>query len=369
MTMMRASDVARAIEAFAPLSYQESYDNSGFQAGDPQTEIKGILFTLDITEAVVEEARARGCSMIVAHHPVIFGGLKRLTGASYVERVVMAALRHGIVLYASHTNLDNVRNGVNAVFADKLGLQSQRILQPMDGSLNKLYTYVPTANAETLRDALFAAGAGAIGKYSECSFGLEGSGTFRAASDANPTIGEAGGPRETQAETKLEVLVPRHLERKVLQALFTNHPYEEVAYEMIRLQNANQELGAGLIGELPLPMEPAAFLRHLKDRMGAACVRHTELPGKPVQRVAICGGSGSFLLKQAIAQGADAFVSADYKYHQFFDAEGRILIADIGHWESEQYTIELLRDIIAEKNPTFALLLSQTKTNPVNYFI
>lgn len=366
--MMQASDVIRAIEAFAPLSYQESYDNSGLQAGDVQTVVTGILFSLDITEAVVEEAHSRSCNMIVAHHPVIFGGLKRLTGATYVERVVMLALRNGIVLYAAHTNLDNMRNGVNAVFADRLGLQHQRILQPMDGSLSKLYTYVPLPNLEAVRTALFKAGAGQIGKYSECSFSQDGKGTFRPAADADPHIGEAGGARESVAEAKLEVLVPRHAERSVMQALFGSHPYEEVAFEIVRLQNANQDLGAGMVGELPEPMEPRAFLQHLKERMGAACVRHTALPAAAVQRVAICGGSGSFLLKQAIQAGADAFVTADYKYHQFFDAEGRILIADIGHWESEQYTVELLRDIIAEKKPTFALLLSETKSNPVNYF-
>lgn len=367
--MNTASEIARAIEAFAPLTYQESYDNSGFQAGDPSTVVTGILFSLDITEAVVEEAGSRGCNMIVAHHPVIFGGLKRLTGATYVERVVMLALKNGIVLYASHTNLDNVHNGVNAVFASKLGLMRQRILAPLDGGLHKLFTYVPKDKADVVREALFAAGAGRVGKYSECSFSLNGTGTFRPGENTTPAIGEAGGTRESVEEEKIEVLVPRHLERPVLQALFNAHPYEEVAYEMIRLQNANQDLGAGMIGELPQQMEPENFLRHLKNTMGAACVRHTELPRKPIQRVAVCGGSGSFLLNKAIAAGADVFVTADYKYHQFFDAEGKILIADIGHWESEQYTIELLRDIIAEKNPTFALLLSATKTNPVNYFI
>jgi dinuclear metal center YbgI/SA1388 family protein len=367
--MIHVSDVIHAIESFAPLSYQESYDNSGLQAGDPQTAVSGVLFSLDITEAVVEEARRRNCNMIVAHHPVIFGGLKRLTGGTSVERVIMLALRHGIVLYAAHTNLDNMRHGVNAVFANKLGLEHQRILQPMDGSLSKLYTYIPRNHFEKVRQALFDAGAGSIGKYSECSFALEGTGTFRPAADADPHIGSAGGARESVPEDRLEVLVPRHLERKVLQALFGSHPYEEVAFELIRLQNANQELGAGMIGELPQPMEPLAFLRHLKERMGAGCIRHTELLPRQVRRIAICGGSGSFLLKQALAAGADVFVTADYKYHQFFDAEGQIVIADIGHWESEQYTVELLRDIIAEKNPTFALLLSETKSNPVNYFI
>jgi dinuclear metal center YbgI/SA1388 family protein len=365
---MRAADIIAVIETFAPPVYQESYDNSGLQVGHADTDIQSALLTLDITEAVIDEALVRGCDMIIAHHPIIFSGLKRLSGRSYVERVVEKAIRENILLYAAHTNLDNARAGVNAIIAEKLGLQKTAILQMMRSSLRKLYTYAPQNAAEKVRDALFAAGAGAIGKYRECSFSTPGTGTFRPEADANPAIGEAGGLREWVDEVKIEVIVPQHLEARVLRALFDAHPYEEVAFEFIQLHNANQELGAGLVGELAAPMEGHAFLAHVKSAMNTPCIRHTAPPGRPVQKIALCGGSGSFLLKEALAAGADAFITADYKYHQFFDADGRILIADIGHWESEQFTPELLRRILAEKLPTFATLLSKTKTNPVHYF-
>jgi dinuclear metal center YbgI/SA1388 family protein len=365
---MLATDIISILESFAPPAYQESYDNSGLQVGNPATEITGVLLTLDITEAVVEEAARRGCNMIVAHHPIIFSGLKRLAGRTYVERVVMLALKKDIVLYAAHTNLDNARAGVNAMIAEKLGLGQTSILQMMTTTLRKLYTFAPHDAADKVREALFAAGAGDIGKYRECSFNMPGTGTFKPDADANPVIGEAGGPRKQVDEVKIEVLVQQHKEARILKALFDAHPYEEVAFEFIHLHNANQELGAGLIGMLPEPMEEETFLKMLKTQMNTACIRHTELLQKTIQKVAVCGGAGSFLLKEAIVSGADVFITADYKYHQFFDADGRILIADIGHWESEQFTPELLQRILGKKLPNFALLLSETKTNPVNYF-
>lgn len=365
---MKVRDIVQAIEAFAPVAFQESYDNSGLQVGDMNAEVKGCLLTLDVTEEIVKEAMERGCNMIVAHHPVIFSGLKRLTGANYVQRVVQMAIKNDINIYAAHTNLDNMRGGVNAKIAEKLGLENNAILSMMMGSLRKLYTFAPAKDADKVREALFAAGAGNIGKYRECSFNTEGKGTFRPDADADPAIGTAGGPRETVEEVKIEVLVTRDKESQVLKALYAAHPYEEVAYEFIALENVNQEMGAGLVGSLPEPMEEIAFLAHIKDKMKADCIKYTRLSGKRVQKVAICGGSGSFLLKDAIRAEADVFITADFKYHQFFDAENRIVIADIGHYESEQYTVELFLDILTEKFPNFAFLLSGLSTNPVKYF-
>jgi dinuclear metal center YbgI/SA1388 family protein len=365
---MRAIDIISILESFAPPVYQESYDNSGLQVGDPAAEVTGVLLTLDITEVVVEEAARRGCNMIVAHHPIIFSGLKRLAGRSHVERVVMLALKKDILIYATHTNLDNARAGVNAMIAEKLGLEKTSILQMMTTTLRKLYTFAPLDAADRVREALFAAGAGDIGKYRECSFNTQGAGTFKPDADADPAIGEAGGPREQVAEVKIEVLVQQHKEARILKALFDAHPYEEVAFEFIHLHNANQELGAGLVGTLPAPMDGRDFLQMLKRQMNTECIRHTALLQKPIQKVALCGGAGSFLLKEAMAAGADVFITGDYKYHQFFDADGRILIADIGHGESEQFTPQLLQRILGEKLRNFALLLSETKTNPVNYF-
>jgi dinuclear metal center YbgI/SA1388 family protein len=365
---MQVKDIMQVIETFAPLAYQESYDNSGLQVGDPNDEVKGILLSLDVTEQILEEAMQRSCNMIVAHHPLIFSGLKRLSGRNYVERIVQKAIKNDINIYAAHTNLDNVRNGVNARIAQKLELQSTAILQMKMSTLSKLYTFAPQKDADKVRDALFAAGAGDIGRYRECSFNTNGIGSFRPGADANPAIGTAGGPREMVDEVKIEVLVPTHLETKVMRALFDAHPYEEVAYEFIALQNPNQELGAGMVGTLPQPMEVKAFLSFLKERMQTDCIRHTHLLNKQIEKVALCGGSGSFLLKEAIGAGADVFITGDFKYHQFFDAEGRIVIADIGHFESEQFTVEIFEELLKEKFPNFAVLLSNYKTNPVKYF-
>jgi dinuclear metal center YbgI/SA1388 family protein len=366
--MILVKDIISAIEEFAPVAYQESYDNSGLQVGNPSCEVKSILLTLDVTEIVLEEALQKGANMIVAHHPLLFSGLKSISGRTYVERIVQKAIKNDISIYAAHTNLDNVRNGVNAKFAEKLGLINTSILTPMAGALSKLLTYVPVDNLDNVRDALFAAGAGHIGQYSECSFNVSGVGTFRASSDANPTTGVAGGAREQVEEVKLEVLIEKHTESRVLKALFTSHPYEEVAYEIIGIQNVNQDLGAGMVGYLPKPMSENDFLALLKVQMKADCIRHTANLGEKIEKVAICGGSGSFLLKDAIKAGADVFIAGDFKYHQFFDAENKIIIADIGHYESEQYTVEIFRDVLNKKFPNFAVLVANTSTNPIKYY-
>lgn len=365
---MLVKDIIQTIETFAPAAYQESYDNCGLQVGELNDEVNGILITLDVTEDVVDEAIARGCNMIVAHHPLIFSGLKKIMGRNYVERIVKKAIKNDINIFAAHTNLDNMRHGVNAKIAAKLGLINTSILQPKASLLSKLQTYVPIANAEAVRDALFAAGAGQIGNYTECSFNINGSGTFRPAANANPAIGKAGGEREWVNEVKIEAPIEKHAERRVLQALRAAHPYEEVAYEIIPLANMHQEIGAGMIGSLPQPMNELQFLALVKETMKTGCIRHTALLNKKIERVAICGGSGSFLLNDALQAGADVFITADYKYHQFFDAAGKIIIADIGHYESEQFTSEIFEEILNEKFPNFAVLLSNLITNPVKYF-
>jgi dinuclear metal center YbgI/SA1388 family protein len=365
---MQIKDILFEIEQFAPLVYQESYDNCGVQVGDINKEATGALLTLDVTEAVVEEAMALGYNLIIAHHPVIFSGLKSLTGKNYVERVILKAIKNDVTIYAAHTNLDNVQMGVNKKIADRLGLQQTRILAPVSGKLYKLFTYVPKEAEAALKEAFFNAGLGQIGAYSECSFGVNGTGTFRPSKNSNPAIGVAGGERENVSEVKLEVLVPQHLKSVAIATLQKNHPYEEVAYELIAIENENQTIGAGMIGELKEPMAATDFLRYLKTQMQTDCIRHTAIHSATIQRVALCGGSGSFLLKQAMAAKADVFITGDYKYHQFFDAENRIMIADIGHYESEQFTIEIFSEILKEKFPNFATLFTKTNTNPVNYY-
>jgi dinuclear metal center YbgI/SA1388 family protein len=316
---------------------------------------------------VVDEAIANGCNLIVAHHPIIFGGLRQLTGRNYVERTVIKAIKHDIAIYAIHTNLDNVHTGVNARIAERLGLLNTRILQPKAGLLAKLVTTCPVGQAEAVRQALFAAGAGQIGNYDQCSFSTSGTGTFRGNAGSTPFVGEVGHLHR-EAEERIEVVYPQHAEARIVNALLAAHPYEEVAYDLIPLANTWAQTGAGLVGELPEPLAPDAFLAHVKTAMEASVIRYTPVGNRPIRRVALCGGAGSFLLKAAKAAGAEAFVTADYKYHEFFDAEGQVLIADIGHYESEQFTKGLLADRISEKFPTFVVRLSGVNTNPISYY-
>lgn len=363
---MKIAEIIQTIEDFAPISYQENYDNAGLLVGDKLADCTGVLICLDAIETVIDEAIAKKCNLVVAHHPIIFSGLKKITGKNYIERVIIKAIKNDISIYACHTNLDNVRLGVNNIIADKIGLQNRKILEPKSGILKKLFTYVPSANKDALLNALFAAGAGNIGNYSECSFAVDGVGTFKGNENSNPVVGERN-IKSTEPENKIEVIFPNYLEAKILKALKENHPYEEVAYEIISLDNSYQEVGSGLIGELEKAVDETEFLSSLKEKMQTDCIRHTSLLNRKIKKVALCGGSGSFLLSKAIAQQADIFITADFKYHQFFDADNQIIIADIGHYESEQYTAQLFNKIISEKFPTFAVQISTINTNPINY--
>lgn len=363
---MKIAEIIQTIEDFAPISYQEAYDNAGLLVGDKLADCTGVLICLDAVEAVIDEAIAKKCNLVVAHHPIIFSGLKKITGKNYIERVIIKAIKNDIAIYACHTNLDNVRLGVNNIIADKLGLKNRKILEPKSGILKKLYTYVPKEHKDALLNALFAAGAGNIGNYSECSYSLDGVGTFKGNEKSNPIVGKKGS-RSTAAESKIEVIFPNYLEAKILNALRENHPYEEVAFEVISLDNSFQDVGSGLIGELEKAIPEKEFLDILKVKMNTKCIRHTALLKKKIKRVALCGGSGSFLLQKAIAQQADIFITGDFKYHQFFDADNQIIIADIGHYESEQFTAQLFNKIISEKFRTFAVRISTINTNPINY--
>lgn len=364
--MIKLKEITDHIESIAPLAYQESYDNAGLICGTPDMQVTGVLICLDSTEAVIDEAIANKCNLVIAHHPIVFSGIKKFNGKNYVERVIIKAIKNDIAIYAAHTNLDNVQQGVNAKIAGQIGLKKTRILSPQKNGLKKLITFCPEDQAPAVRQALFNAGAGSIGNYSECSFNTPGTGTFKAGDDTNPYVGEKGKQHQ-EKEVRIETIYPADMESRLLKALFTSHPYEEVAYDLISLSNTNQTVGSGMIGELPVEMDEMEFLKVLKTKMNTSCVRHTGLRGKKVKKVAVCGGSGSFLLKDAIQAGADVFVTADFKYHQFFDAENRIIIADIGHFESEQYTSALFYEILNEKFNTFAIHLSKINTNPINY--
>jgi dinuclear metal center YbgI/SA1388 family protein len=363
---LKIKDVVAYLESIAPRSYQESYDNSGLLTGSATEEVKGILVTLDCTEDVVQEAINQNVNLIIAHHPIIFKGLKKLTGSNYVERTVIKAIKNNIAIYAIHTNLDNVYTGVNRKICEKIGLKNLKVLVPKNDVLSKLVTFIPKENTEAVMQALHDAGAGQIGNYNNCSFRTEGTGTFRPNENANPHIGEAL-KQEYVRETRVEVIFPAYLQEKILSALREAHPYEEVAYYITDLTNENQEIGAGMVGDLDPPMEPMEFLKRLKVNMDLSVIKHTHLLKGPIEKIAVCGGSGSFLLPKAIQAGAQVYISADFKYHEFFDAEDKIIIADIGHYESEVYTKDLLQEVLTKKFPTFAIKFSRTVTNPISY--
>lgn len=364
---LKIKDIVSEIEKHAPLSFQENYDNAGLITGDANAVCNSVLLTIDTTEAVVNEAIKLGANLIISHHPIIFTGLKKITGKNYIERTVILAIKNDIAIYAAHTNLDNIFNGVNKIIGDKLGLVNCSILVPLGNQLKKLVTFVPEAHAEKLRISIFEAGAGQIGNYDSCSYNISGHGSFRALKDANPFVGKIG-EIHFENEIRFETIFPAHLKSQVVKALLAAHPYEEVAYDIYSLDNKYNKAGAGMIGELKEEIEVSSFLNELKNIFKVPVIRHTKLLQRNIKKVAFCGGSGSFLLKNAINQKADIFITGDFKYHQFFDAENQIVIADVGHFESEQYTKELFYDILTKKFPNFAFHFSEVNTNPVNYF-
>ncbi|BAX79390.1 Nif3-like dinuclear metal center hexameric protein [Labilibaculum antarcticum] len=363
---LKVRDIVSSIEEMAPLTYQESYDNAGLLIGSYDSDVAGVLICLDVVESVVEEAVKKGANLIIAHHPIVFKGLKRFNGNNYVERTVILAIQNNIAIYAAHTNLDSVKGGVSDRICDLIGLQNRRILSPVSEDLYKLVTFVPNNYAQKVRDALFVAGAGSIGNYDSCSYTSEGIGSFRAGEGTDPFLGEKG-KLHLEPEVRVETVFPKHLKNKITSALLKSHPYEEVAYDLYQLENDNNQVGLGMIGELSVSEEPLLFLKRIKEIFGCACIRHTEICKKEIKTVAVCGGSGSSLLSKAISQKADVYVSGDFKYHEFFDAEGRIIIADIGHYESEQFTRDIFYEIVKKKFPNFAVYISEINSNPINY--
>jgi dinuclear metal center YbgI/SA1388 family protein len=365
--MTKIKEIINVLEAWAPLKYQEDYDNAGLIVGNNEVEITNILITLDVTEEVVAEAITKNANLILAHHPIIFKGLKKLNGKNYIERTVIAAIKNDIAIYACHTNLDNVSSGVNRKIGEKIGLKNIKILKPKSNTLRKLVVFVPADYHEKVLEALFEAGAGKIGNYENCSFVTEGIGSFKPIFNAKPFIGKLN-TLEKVAENKIEVIFPFNLQQNIIETLKLVHPYEEIAYYLTSLENENQEVGAGAIGELENEMTQVAFLKHLKDTMNLELIKYTPIANKKIKYVAVCGGVGSFLLHDALAAKADAFVTADYKYHEYFDSEGEIMIADIGHYESEVFTKELIHFQLSKKFTNFAVLLSEVNTNPVKYY-
>lgn len=364
---MKLAALLLILEEMAPLAYAEDFDNVGLLVGDKNQEISGILVCHDALEQVIEEAIAKKCNLVVCFHPILFSGLKKITGKNYVERAIIKAIKNDVAIYAVHTALDNHQNGVNKIFCEALGLKNTKILIPKENFIKKLVTFTIPENAEKLRNALFDAGAGKIGNYEDCSFNSQGIGTYMGNENSNPEIGERFEFVEN-TEIKIEVTFEKHLEAKILKALFANHVYEEVAYEVYQLTNKHQNIGLGMVGELPKSLSETDFLSLVKEKIQTGGIRHSAFLNKSIQKVAVLGGSGSFAISAAIASGADAFLTADLKYHQFYEAENRLLLADVGHFESERFTKNYIVDYLKEKITNFAIILSEENTNPVQYF-
>ena len=363
---MKIKEIIAVLEEMAPLAYAEDFDNVGLLVGDSENESTGILVCHDALDIVIEEAIFKKCNLIVCFHPILFSGLKKITGKNYVERAVIKAIKNNIAIYAVHTALDNHKKGVNKIFCDALGLTNTKILIPKQNFIQKLVTYTIPENTEQLRNAMFDAGAGKIGNYEDCSFNSQGIGTYLGNEDSNPEIGERFEFVEAK-EIKIEVVFEKHLQSKILKALFSNHVYEEIAYEIYDLQNSHQNIGLGMIGELKKPMDEEKFLQFVKEKMECGSIRHSAFLGKTIHKVAVLGGSGSYAIKNAIQANADVFLTADLKYHQFYEAENQLLLADIGHFESERFTKNYIVDFLKKKIPNFAIIFSEENTNPVKY--
>jgi dinuclear metal center YbgI/SA1388 family protein len=364
---MCIDEIISVIEDFAPLALQESYDNAGLLVGGREQIVQGVLLCLDVTEEVIDEAVKKGAGLVIAHHPVIFGGIKKLTGTNFTERVVLKAVRENISIYAAHTNIDSVWGGVNSRISEKIGLKNPEILSPAGGMLRKLVVFVPRDHASKVREALFKAGAGHIGEYDNCSFNLEGEGSFRGSEDSDPFVGKRGAIH-FEKEIRVETIFPGFLENRIIESMIRAHPYEEVAYDIYPLQNRWDRAGMGMVGDLDSDIDAVLFLKKLKDIFGVKTIRHTKLLQKKIKRVALCGGSGSSLIDAARKSGADIYVSGDFRYHDFFEAGAGMMIADIGHYESEQFTIEIFYDLLRKKIPNFAVHFSDVNTNPIHYF-
>ena len=364
---MKIKEITNILSEWAPLTYAEEFDNVGLLVGNENATCQQAMITHDVSEEVVEEAILNKCELIICFHPIIFSGLKSITGKNYVEKTVIKAIENKIAIYAIHTALDNHRYGISYQLGKTLGLVNQQILIPKTDTLLHLNTYVPGDHKETVLAALHAAGAGELGNYSETSFSVTGQGSYKGNELSQPAIGEKN-KSTTTTEEKLSLIVPQHSKNKVIKALMDTHPYESIAYELTATLNSNPTLGMGSVGELPEVMPSMTFLTHMKKTLGVPFIRHSISTKKEIKKVAVLGGSGSFCIDAAIRNGADALVTADLKYHDFFKVENDLLLVDAGHYETEHFTKKLIHEYLTKKMPNFAFTLSEVNTNPVKYF-
>jgi dinuclear metal center YbgI/SA1388 family protein len=365
---MLVKNIIEQIENQAPIALQESYDNSGLQIGKLDSDVNKALICIDITPAVMQEAIVNGCDMIISHHPLIFEGLKKISGRNAIEQMVELAIKHNILIYSAHTHLDNIKSGVNGMLAEKLGLTHLKILRSKQNILRKLITFCPEAEAEKVRKAIFDAGAGHIGNYDCCSYNIQGQGTFRANEKANPFVGKIG-EMHTEKEVRIETIYPFYHEKEIINALKNSHPYEEVAYDIYPLHNDFQQVGSGMLGELKEKTDASSFLKTIMDTLQIPILKYSGNIHKEIKKVAVCGGSGAFLIKDALNCQADIFITSDIKYHQFGDYSEKLILVDAGHFETEQFTKHLICDILNKKFPTFATRISEQDNNLVKYYM
>ena len=364
---MKLKEITKVLENFAPLALQEDFDNAGLLVGNANAEISGALLCVDVTENVIDEAIEFGFNLIIAHHPLIFKGLKKILGKNYIERCILKAIKNDIAIYAAHTNFDSVKNGVSYKMAEKIGLKDLKILSPKENVLVKIATFVPAEFAENVRVAVCKAGAGHIGNYDYCTFSTSGKGTFRALDGANPFLGELH-KLNTENEIKLEFVLPAYLVDNVVVALKDAHPYEEAAVDIFPLKNIWENVGLGVVGTLPKPMKEEEFLNYIKEIFDVGAIKHSKFLEKNISKVALCGGSGADFINDAKRCGADIYVTADVSYHRFFEAENLLVIADIGHFESEQFAKEIFYEQIIKNFPNFAVQFSKKEKNVIEYF-
>jgi dinuclear metal center YbgI/SA1388 family protein len=364
---MKIREILAELNNFAPLSLQENFDNAGLNVGNVEDDIKGVLICMDVVPEVVEEAIENNCNLIISHHPLIFNKLTKISGENYVERALIMAIKNDIAIYCGHTNFDSHKFGVSFKMTEKLGLINTRILDPKPEMMRKMAVFVPTEYADIVRNSMFEAGAGNIGHYDCCSFNVNGSGSFRADAHANPFVGKIGECHFEQ-ETKIEVVYPVFIENKIINAMLTTHPYEEVAYDIFKSETKCDIAGLGMYGELEKECSEIDLLNEIKEKFNLKNIRYSKLLNRKIKKIAVCGGSGALLIKKAKQNDCQVFMTADLKYHDYFQAENNILLIDIGHYESEIFVQEIFFDIIYRKNINFGVRISNINTNPINYF-
>lgn len=364
---MTVGDFCLFLENNFPLELQEEYDNSGLQIGKYNNEIYGILISLDITEEVINEALEYGDNLILSHHPLIFSQIKKISDKNNLGKIIYKAIENNLAIYSAHTNVDNNFNGINLYISKLLNLKNPEILVPASNYLFKLITFVPESNANKVREAILNEGAGFIGNYDMCSFNTQGTGTFRPLENTNPYLGETYQLNFVN-EVRIETIVPKHLLNKVVTTLLANHPYEEVAYDIYPLNNKYSKAGSGIIAELEDYMETIDFFELVKKTFNLKTIKHSKLNKKNIKRIAICGGSGAFLIKEAINKNVDLFLTGEIKYHQYFEAENKIILVEIGHYESENLIKDFFYDFLTKKLSKFAIHKSKIDTNPIKYF-